>query len=212
MKKFLYYLCFFLGQFSATHTTLLTNQTYQLKPEEQQKLNDLKQEIATKNLDKAELLIKDIRINIIEKYIKDFNKYKNDIINPISVTANLEATKTNYLDAIYVIHSQIRDIINDPYWAWRNQFDNFSKEFVPKLNTPDFTFDKLLIILRKTKMDETVNIYTKIILPLKEIEADLLLVLTDFISAYLQNVYYQKIGTNSTTTNSITTPLTTSIK
>ena len=180
----------------------VTNSTYKLNPNEQQKLDALKQALTNKDLKNIASLIKDIRVNIIEKYIQEFDSYKEDLINPVSITANIAATKTNYLEAIYVIHSQIRALVHEPYWLWRKDLDGLADDFVPMLNKPDFSFDKLLVILRKNKMDEILNIYTKIVLPLKEIETDLTLVLTNFISAYFQNLYYQKVGLDSANTPS----------
>ena len=66
------------------------------------------------------------------------NLYKNDIINPVSIAANVAATKTNYLEALYVINSQIRALINEPYSLWKKDLDALSDDFLPMLNKPDF--------------------------------------------------------------------------
>jgi len=185
---------------TAQHTlygSASTFSKYQLTSEEQQKLNALQQAVINKNLDQAYPLIKDIRENIIEKYIKMFDQNINDIINPTSVNENINATRVNYIDAINTIHTKIKDIIHEPYWYWRNQMNKFAQDFVPALDQPSFTFEQLLQMLRKADMDQVFNIYTKVVLPLKEVENDLTQILTDFITAYLQSIYYQKIGLNT---------------
>ncbi len=178
------------------HASASTYGKYQLTTEEEQKINALQQAVSSKNLNQAYALIKDIRENIIEKYIKTFDANVNDIVNPSSVNANINATRINYIDAINTIHGKIKAIVHDPYWYWRNQMDKFAQDFVPSLDKPSFNFDQFLQMLRKTDMDEVINIHTKVVLPLKEIEDDLTQVLTDFITAYLQSIYYQKIGIN----------------
>ncbi|NBQ17482.1 hypothetical protein EBU24_04140, partial [bacterium] len=150
MKKLLLSLFFLMHSFiifnNYASLSSLTNSTYKLNPNEQQKLDALKQAITNKDLKSIEPIIKDIRVNVIEKYIQEFDTYKQDIINPVSITANIAATKTNYLEAIYVINNQIRALIHDPYWLWRKELDEFADDFVPMLNKPDFSFDKLLVL------------------------------------------------------------------